>query len=381
MQTIGAGLNRRRASIIAAAVCVIAVAVVVSMTTAAASGKSSANWQDLGPKIKAFSALPHFKAPGPPIATSSLKGKKIFSIPLANNIPFNKAIQQGEAEAARVAGAKVTIWPSTGQPSEWVRGMQQAIAQHVDAIALLGPNPALLGPQLKQARAAGIPVTMSGFYGENASFPSTFKGGVRFPFETAGALEADYAIWQSQGKADVIVIVSNDIPQTPPVVKGIKAEFAKYCPDCKVKYVNVPVVDWATKTTPAVQAALTQDPDANYVIPIYDGLAIFANAGIQAAGKTGKVKIVTFNGTPAVLKLIQDGDIVTMDYGTSANWIGWLDMDAAFRAMLKKKPTTAVVPGRIFDEANVAQAGTPPVLGNGYGVGYKAGFKKLWGVR
>ena len=81
-----------------------------------------------------------------------------------------------------------------------------------------------------------------------------------------------------------------------------------------------------------------QRPGLNYVIPFVDGMAQFAAAGITAAGKTGKVKISTFNGTPFALKMIQDGDVVAMDVGENLDWLGWADMDQALRILVGAKP-------------------------------------------
>jgi ABC-type sugar transport system substrate-binding protein len=102
--------------------------------------------------------------------------------------------------------------------------------------------------------------------------------------------------------------------------------------------VNVPIPDWATKIQTEVQSALVKNPDANYVIPFVDGMSQFALAGITAAGKTGKVKISTFNGTPFALKLIQDGNVLAMDVGENLDWLGWADMDQALRLLVGAKP-------------------------------------------
>ncbi len=46
----------------------------------------------------------------------------------------------------------------------------------------------------------------------------------------------------------------------------------KHCRDCRQKVINVPVVDWGTRITPNVQAALLADPAVNYIIVIYDSM-------------------------------------------------------------------------------------------------------------
>ena len=134
---------------------------------------------------------------------------------------------------------------------------------------------------------------------------------------------------------------------------------------------NVPIPDWATKIQTEVQSALVSDPDINYVIPFVDGMTQYTAAGITAAGKTGKVKISTFNGTPFALKMIQDGDVVASDIGENLDWLGWADMDQALRILTGVKPVQSEhTPLRLFDETNVGEAGKPPQDSTGYGNAY-----------
>jgi ribose transport system substrate-binding protein len=127
-----------------------------------------------------------------------------------------------------------------------------------------------------------------------------------------------------------------------------------------------------------VQAALTADPGINYVIALYDSAeAPFAEAGIRAAGKVGRVKISTFNGTPEILKKVEDGDIIAMDVGENLQWIAYAVMDQSMRIIGGLKPVkNPRVPLRVFDDSNIAQAG-PKFLG-GFGTAYVRGYEKLW---
>ena len=86
-------------------------------------------------------------------------------------------------------------------------------------------------------------------------------------------------------------------------------------------------------------------------------MSIPASAAIRAAGKgTGQVKIASYNGTPDVLKLIQDGDIMAADMGENIGWLGYANMDQAFR-ILADGPIIQNgledTPLRVFDDSNV----------------------------
>ena len=329
-------------------------------------------------QVTKYEAVPTFVAPGPAFDATKVKGKLIYYIPLALN-PFNTAIANAAKEAGERAGVKVVIFPSTGTPSQWVAGMQTAITAHANLIDDLGVNPDVLLPQFAAAKAANIPITLSGFYDTSQTPSPEVKGGADFPFTLAGQLMADYAIAQTKGNLNAVVMESTDIPQTAPVMKGIQDEIASHCgSSCHLTLVDQPVTSW-TAFTGATQTALVKDPNVNYVLPIYDGMESFALAGIRAAGRTN-VKIATFNGTPSVLLDMTTGNIVQMDLGVSAAWIGYLEMDNDLRVLAGQAPIFSTIPPRLFDSTNISQAGNPPDLVSGYGNDFKTQFAKLWGI-
>jgi ribose transport system substrate-binding protein len=201
------------------------------------------------------------------------------------------------------------------------------------------------------------------------------------PFELAGRLQADWVIQATNGTADALVITSNDASSTTPLMRGLRDEFRRRCPTCKVAAVDVPISEWAARIRSEVQSALVRDPKIDYVIPIYDSMSQFVVPAIRAAGAASRVRIAAFNGTPFVLKLMQDGDIVAMDVGENPSWLGWAAMDQTFRVMVGEQPVKSEhTPLRVFDDGDVADAGRPPQFDAGYGNAYVGGYKKLWHV-
>jgi ribose transport system substrate-binding protein len=93
------------------------------------------------------------------------------------------------------------------------------------------------------------------------------------------------------------------------------------------------------------------------------------------------VHIVTYAGTLFALQDIEQKNVIQMDVGESETWSGWSIMDQALRLMAGLSPSNnEVLPLRIFDSSNVAQTGTPPVAGKGYGSNYVGAYEKLWGL-
>jgi ribose transport system substrate-binding protein len=105
----------------------------------------------------------------------------------------------------------------------------------------------------------------------------------------------------------------------------------------------------------------------------------FVVPAITAAHRVGQVHVATYNGTPFVLKDIQDGDIVRMDVGENLEWLGWADMDAAMRVLAGLKPPTDEQTAlRMFTKDNVNSAGKPPAVNRGLGSAYVGGYNRLW---
>lgn len=339
-------------------------------------------------EIAKFGALPTFVPPGPAFdATSNLRGKTIFEIPITSEVPFVAAVERGMKAAAGEVGAKVSVYSNQGQPSQWAQGIRTAISQRADAITLLAQDPALLGPQITQATKAGIPVIVLRVTGEGEACPADSRGEpygttcVPGPFEQAGRLMADWAIQETNGAATALVITSNDARSTTPLIRGLRDEFRNRCPVCTTTAVDVPIPAWSTRIATEVQSALVRNQEINAVIPIYDSMAQFAVPAIRAARASGRVRIATFNGTPFVVKLVQDGDVVAMDVGENLSWLGWAAMDQTFRVIAGEPPVRSEhTPLRVFSDTNAGDAGRPPRYDEGYGQAYIDGYRKLWGV-
>jgi ribose transport system substrate-binding protein len=366
-------MSKRVAAVTAALVVALAS---VAAAIAAGTDGAQANFDK-------YRGVPKFTAPGPAFdAKAKAGGKTIFIIPASSQIPFVATIANNVKRIAATANVKTTIWQNQGQPSQWVQGMNAAIAQKASAIVLLaGNDPAALQPQIKAAKAKGIPTIVAHLYDEKQPSAPNVGGVVNIPYNVAGQLIADKAILDTKGKANALVVTINQVKSTIPMVAGIKSEFSKYCKGCKLKFTDVTIADVATKIQPNVQAALTADPNLNYVICLYDSAeAPFAEAAIRAAGRTGKVKISTFNGTPEIMKEVKSGQIVSADVGENLEWIAYAVADQSMRIMGGLKPVKSEhVPVRVFDSSNIGEAG--PKFTSGWGTSYISGYRKLWGLK
>jgi ribose transport system substrate-binding protein len=333
-------------------------------------------------EVARFLGRPRFSAPGPAFdAAGKVRGRRIFEIPITSEVPFIAAVEKGMRQAAEEVGAELVVYPNQGEPSQWAQGIRTAISQRADVVLLLAQDPQLVAPQIRQAEAAGLPVIVLRTTGEGEPCPSLGTTCVPAPFEQAGRLEADWVIADSGGEANILVITSNDARSTRPLVRGLKAELAQKCPLCEARFVDVPIPEWANRIRTEVQSALVRDPEIDYVVPIYDSMSQYAVPAIEAGRAAERVEISTFNGTPFVLEMLQNDDVVAMDVGENLAWVGWASMDQAFRILAGERPVrSGRTPLRVFEDRNVDQAGTPPRFDRGYGDAYVDGYRKLWGV-
>ncbi|HEX5146802.1 MAG TPA: sugar ABC transporter substrate-binding protein [Conexibacter sp.] len=338
-------------------------------------------------QLDKYKQVPAFQAPGPAFDASRARGKVIYDIPLTSSIPFVNAIDQSMADVAKRQGIKLVVYPNQGQTSQWVQGMQTAIAAHADAIVLNIADPRVLRPQIAAARAAGIPVISTHLYDDRYDQPglpgSHYVNGVTTmvgaPFDLAARLEADDAIATTRCNAHVIAIQSSELENFSIIVRSWRDELARYCPSCTLDVINVPVADWSSRLQSNLQAELQKQPDTNWVIPFADGMTQYAVPAIVASGKTGKVQMSTFNGTPFALKYVQDADIVHSNLGENLDLLGYSYMDQAMRVLLGLRPNRhGYIPVRLFDDSNVNDTGNPPVFSKGFGDAYVSGFEKLW---
>jgi ribose transport system substrate-binding protein len=239
--------------------------------------------------------------------------------------------------------------------------------------------PSSIEPQIKAASAAGIKTMTAHFFDPSQTPNPLLSSSLPVSFNKIGKLLAYWAIHRTEGKAKIIVVQTDEIAPTGPLVDGIKSEIAAHCPGCEiVQHINVGITEWGTKILPSVQAALLAHPEANFILPIYDSMSQFVVPAISLVGRTKSVKLATFNGTPFVLDYIRDGK-ADMDIGESLDWIGRATIDAHLRDLCGLEvPKEISVPFYLFDASNVKDAGVPAQFDKGYGDEYITGFRKLW---
>ena len=327
--------------------------------------------------------IPVFTPPGKPFdAKTCMAGKKILSIPVTTAIPFVAGIEENLVAAAEEVGFELQTWQNQGNPTQWVQGVEFAVSNGFDAVGMTaGIIPSALAPQLKAAQEAGLRVYAT-HHADVTNEPDPAADlNLPISYTEVGQIMAAWVINETGGGANVLVIGSDDVMPSQPYWNSFEAELTKLDPASKATYYNVTVPEWATKIQTTTQSALLQDPSINYIVPLYDSMSQFILPALAITGKRGQVPIASFNGTPFVIDLVQNGD-VAMDLGESLGWIARSTLDAYMRDLcgVDDVPSELYVPFLIFDETNAETAGKPAGFDTGYGDAHVGGYRALWGL-
>ena len=337
--------------------------------------------QDPAALIASAREKPKFEAPGPAFdAKACMADKKIYVIPLTQENPFNVEIARAQKEAADAVGFELTVSENQLNVDQWVQAISTAISGEYDVIDLQGGiPPAALGPQLAEAREKGIKIATTHLLDVTQEKDDLVDGNFAMNYTRAGQLMAAWAMEKTDNKVNAVIIGSDEILPTGPFVEAIQNYLDENCPDCTHKYVNVPVVEWGSQIQPEVQSALVADPGINFILPIYDSMSAFVVPALTLSNRED-VRIASYNGTPFILDMIRDGDLMDMDVGESLSWVGYSSVDGMMRMLCDEGEITQLnTPLYIFDDSNVADAGVPATYA-GYGEGHIDGFKELWGI-
>jgi ribose transport system substrate-binding protein len=357
-----------------------------SSPAASSSGGGGANVAAAKALLDKYLGVPTFTAPGPKFDAKGASGKKVEMISLTDEVAFNVYIEQAMKAALATAGVQAKDFTDSGSVSEWVQGMNTAVSNNDNAVALIGIDPGQIGPQITAAQKAGVKVIDGQYTDISQSYPAPFTSLPRVDSQDIldGELEGASAIVNRDGAAHVLAVESTDSPDSTTMVTGISKIFSEDCTACTLSVVNVPIADWTTSGQSTVQSALTAHPNTNFVIPTFDAMvSTFVAAAINASGNSGSYEIATADGSPAELKMLEQHDLVVTDVGVGYQWVGWMYADQILRALTgtAAAPTaTEVAPVRVFTAANVASTGTPPTVSAGYGDGYQSSFPSLWSL-
>ena len=212
---------------------------------------------------------------------------------------FWDIIRKG-AEAASAKDNVELQYSNDPDATKQAQLIQAAIDKKVDGIAVTSPNTPALGPAIKKAVAAGIPVTMF-----NAGGGEALGLGVLGYFGQSEA-DAGLAVGErlaADGAKNILCVIQE---QGQSQLEARCDGVTKGAQGAKVERLYVNGRDDAAVTT-TIQAKLTQDTTVDWVVTLGAPFALDAVKSVSGAGS--KAKIGTFDTNKELVNAVKDGSV------------------------------------------------------------------------
>jgi ribose transport system substrate-binding protein len=238
-------------------------------------------------------------------AAVTKKGTVGLSVLTLTN-PFFKVIGDTMTDEGKKHGYDVTVVSGEFDAPTQANQVKDFIVQGVSAIVLTPCDSKSIGPAIKEANEAGIPVFTADIKSlapdaEVVSHIATdnYQGG-----KLAGDAMVE-ALGEAGGK--VAILDFKPVESCQLRVKGFKEVIAKHP---KIKIVTeLPGEGKKDAGYRAAEDALQRFSDLAGIFAINDPSALGARAALEKAGKADQVKLIGFDGQPEGKQAIKDGKI------------------------------------------------------------------------
>jgi simple sugar transport system substrate-binding protein len=220
--------------------------------------------------------------------------------------PFWSVIKRGEEQAARDMGVQAIYEaPATFDMVAMSHLIDSAVAAHPDGLVVSVPDPNALGPSIKAAVAAGIPVISINAGAEVAKslgilvhvgqteYQAGFAGGQKM-----GAAGVKHALCVNQQVG--VATLEQRCKGFSDAMKQVEATVT----EIGVNGGN------PTQTQQTIEAALQHDPMIDGILALGPLGSLPAIKALQDLNKAGQIKLATFDLTPDVLQAIKAGQML-----------------------------------------------------------------------
>jgi ABC-type sugar transport system substrate-binding protein len=284
-------------------------------------------------------------------------------------------------KAMQELGWKTETIDGRGTPENLAKAFDIATSRKPDAILGVAIPTAIVSAKLQKAREQGIYLVSVADAEEPPPGLPAYDAYVPTRQNLSTALLAWAMIARSEGKANVIQIIDSGFP----VVKEAQEQFEKVlgtCPECSIHKSEWQITDAsnATKVNSIVRAAVTQDPEAEYIQMPYSIGIPFVLQTLREMGKPD-IQVTSKDLTDEGVKEVSEGSVL-YDVGNPLEWLGYASVNEIVRGLGGAKALTVAQIGlgvSLFDKEKAPSSGVPsewpgwPEFVNEY--------KKLWGVK
>jgi ribose transport system substrate-binding protein len=246
-----------------------------------------------------------------PRTPAAAKGTIGLSVLTLTN-PFFKVIADSMTEEAAKHGYQVAVVSGEFDPARQQNQVKDFLVQRVAALVLTPCDSKAIGPAIREANAAGIPV----FTADIACLAPDAKVVCHIATDNySGGQQAAQAMIEALGEAGgKVAILDHKLVESCLLrVQGFKEVIAAH----NAKGVGGPITIVAElpgggvkdQGYKAAEDLLQAHPDLAGLFAINDPSALGARAALEKAGKGEAVKLVAFDGQPEGKQAIKDGKI------------------------------------------------------------------------
>lgn len=304
-------------------------------------------------------------------------GAKFVNISCDVSIVGCNTVSNEIGEATEALGYGYTRCDAGSSPEGANRCFTNAVNAKPDAIITNAVGANIAGAGFEAAQKAGIPV-IGWSSGEDKGVDGT---DVQVGYEQCqdeARLQAKAIAAETEGDANVLYVGETSIACVAVRIEAFKEEFPKVCPGCHVEYLEFNLATMQTALPQQIQAAINQNPELNWIVGGFDGVAAIANTAVQQAGKEGQISVAGVDGDPANIEVMEQGGPQKIDI--SGGWgIGtWTSADAAARIFSGQK-VPAGIPSSILllTPENIGEVLDSEKSWRGP-EGFEEKFEKLW---
>jgi ABC-type sugar transport system substrate-binding protein len=278
----------------------IAVAAVIPIALAACSSSSSSTPSSSGGS----------SAAGGGSSSSPAAAGKSYNLELVvgtKSDDFYVTMECGAMAEAKALGAHLTVTgPADFSAPEQLPILNAVAASKPDALIVAPTDVTSLNPALSRISQAGVKIV---FVDTTTSDPSVAVSHITSDNAGGGKLAADSLAAQIGGKGTVAII------NVKPGISTTDARIAGFNTEMKAKYPNITVLpvqydnDSPATAASQVEADIAAHPNLSGVFAANVLSAQGAATGVQHAGKSGKVKVATFDAEPQQITALKSNTI------------------------------------------------------------------------
>lgn len=220
---------------------------------------------------------------------------------------FQVKMAEAARDEAKKLGGQAEIYQAGGQTAvaQMVSIIEDLIQKKTDIIIISPLDRKAVVPAFEEAKKAGVIVVLMDQGAEGSDYATL----VATDNYKAGVIAADYVKTTLSGKGNVLVVEGAPGSEAGDRRRdGFKENVVK---DSEIKIVGSQSGMWTTEgAMKATENMLQAHPDADLIYSCSDVMLAGVMEAIKAAGKEGKVKVMSFDGSSVGIQFIKDGKVI-----------------------------------------------------------------------